>query len=341
MLRVILAVGLLLTLASEAFAQDAAAPPPKLRELVTVTDELVRIGDLVSDAGAAAGIAVFRAPDLGQTGTVPVARVVEALRRHDVNGIDIGELSEVIVTRLSRAISAADLRERIVRAVAGKYGFGGAGGLGVTFDRDVRTLHLEATATAELIIARMNVDPRSGRFDVSFDVPGSALARRLPLRFAGVVAETLDVAVLTRAIARGDVLRESDIVAERRPRTEVGGDAADIKQAIGKSARIALRAGQPLRAADLVKPIAVQRNEPVTIMFEIPGITLTVRGKALEPGAVGDVIGVLNIQSNRSLQATIGGPGRVTIAAIPPRLAAATAAAAAAPADQIAPQSAE
>ena len=42
---------------------------------------------------------------------------------------------------------------------------------------------------------------------------------------------------------------------------------------------------------------------------------LTVRGKALEAGAVGDVVGVLNIQSNRPIQATVIGPGRVSIAA--------------------------
>ena len=42
--------------------------------------EVVRIGDLVENAGAAANIAIFRAPDLGETGSVPVARVIEALR---------------------------------------------------------------------------------------------------------------------------------------------------------------------------------------------------------------------------------------------------------------------
>src|SRR5437667_9016626 len=130
MLRVIVAFVLLVALAPAAPSQEAPAPGLKLRELVTVADELVRIGDLVNDAGAAASIAVFRAPDLGQTGTVPVARVAEALRRHDVNGLDAGRLSEVIVTRLSRAISAADIRERIAQAVAGKYGFGDAGSLG-------------------------------------------------------------------------------------------------------------------------------------------------------------------------------------------------------------------
>ena len=44
----------------------------------------------------------------------------------------------------------------------------------------------------------------------------------------------------------------------------------------------------------------------------MPGILLTVRGKALEAGAVGDVVSVLNIQSNRTVQATVIGPGRVS-----------------------------
>ena len=47
----------------------------------------------------------------------------------------------------------------------------------------------------------------------------------------------------------------------------------------------------------------MQRNETVTINYEVPGIMLTVRGKALEAGADGDVISVLNIQSNRTVQA--------------------------------------
>ena len=72
-----------------------------------------------------------------------------------------------------------------------------------------------------------------------------------------------------------------------------------------------------------MKPLVVQRNEPVTILYEVPGIVLTVRGKALEAGAVGDMINVLNVQSNRTVQATVIGPGRVSIAAAAPVVAAA------------------
>ncbi len=42
--------------AGEAFAETAAAAP-RLKELVTVTSEIVRIGDLVENAGAAADVA--------------------------------------------------------------------------------------------------------------------------------------------------------------------------------------------------------------------------------------------------------------------------------------------
>jgi flagella basal body P-ring formation protein FlgA len=69
----------------------------------------------------------------------------------------------------------------------------------------------------------------------------------------------------------------------------------------------------------------VQRNEAVTIYYQVPGIMLTVRGKALEAGAQGDVVGVLNIQSNRTIQAAVIAPGRVAIAAPSPLISAAAA----------------
>ena len=55
---------------SPAQAEQPAAGPALKREVI-VTGELVRIGDLVENAGAVAEVAIFRAPDLGQTGGVP------------------------------------------------------------------------------------------------------------------------------------------------------------------------------------------------------------------------------------------------------------------------------
>jgi flagella basal body P-ring formation protein FlgA len=60
----------------------------------------------------------------------------------------------------------------------------------------------------------------------------------------------------------------------------------------------------------------VQRNEIVTVIYEVPGITLTVRGKANEGGAEGDVIEVLNVQSKRNVHGVVTGPGRVLVSAL-------------------------
>jgi len=301
----------------------SAASAPRLKELVAVSAEIVRIGDLVENAGAAADVPVFRAPDLGQTGAVAVSRVAEALRPYDVTGIDTAGLSEVVVTRLSRAITGKEIAERIARAVAGQFGYGDMKNLAVILDRDIRVLHVEASATADLQVTRMHVEPRTGRFDISFELPGSAAARRMSLRFTGSVTDTLEAATLVRTVRPGEIIKASDVVVERKPRNEVGSDGLGVEQAVGLAAKNALRAGQVLHANDLAKPQVVQRNEAVVMTYEVPGIMLTVRGKALEAGAAGDVVGVLNIQSNRTVQATITGPGRVAILAPAPLLAAA------------------
>jgi flagella basal body P-ring formation protein FlgA len=77
-----------------------------------------------------------------------------------------------------------------------------------------------------------------------------------------------------------------------------------------------------LRQADLTKPELVQRNEAVTLLFEVPGILLTVRGKALDAGTQGDIINVLNTQSKRTVQGTVTALGTVTVTSMKPRIAA-------------------
>src|SRR3954447_13482010 len=119
------AFALLLALGHEAAAGAEAqtqGKAPRLRELVTVTSDVVRIGDLIDNAGKAADVPVFRAPDLGQTGAVLVQRVTDALRPYEVTDVDTGGLSEVVVTRLSRPIGGKEVADRIARALADQYG---------------------------------------------------------------------------------------------------------------------------------------------------------------------------------------------------------------------------
>jgi flagella basal body P-ring formation protein FlgA len=292
---------------------------PALKPTVTVADDIVRIGDLIENAGAAADVAIFRAPDLGQVGSVPAGRVLEALRPHHFVGLDTRGIAEVVVTRSSRAITAKDIEARILRALAGQSGLPDAKNLAVSFDNEARTLNVEAAATGELRVARLAFEPRSGRFDVTFDLPGSAVARKLPLRYTGAIAETFEALVPVRQIAQGEVLTAGDLTPTRRPKHEFTGAVIAAEQAVGLASKRALRPGQVIKLTDVAKPELIARNETVTISYAVPGIVVSIRGQALEPGTLGAVINVLNVQSKKTIQATVTGPGHVSVGA--PRLA--------------------
>src|SRR5215469_17480015 len=89
----------LLALATPAAAQITGSLPPAtpaLKREATVASDLVRIGDLIENAGASARVPIFRAPDLGQTGTVSAARVVEAVRSHGFPIVETRGISDVV-----------------------------------------------------------------------------------------------------------------------------------------------------------------------------------------------------------------------------------------------------
>jgi flagellar basal body P-ring formation protein FlgA len=316
-----LALALLAASAATALAQSSedAVTTPALRASVTVSSDLVRIGDLLDNAGTAALIAIYRAPDLGTTGSLPTEKVLAALQAHQVIGVDTRDIKAVSVTRLSRPLPAREIELQVGRALEHRSGLGDAVNIALTFDRDVRDIQLEATNTGALQPVATRYDPRSGRFDVSFEISNEAGAPPLTLRFTGTAIETVDAAVLTRDVDRSEVLKSSDVVAQRRPRAEVGGDAAARPFAIGMQMRRQLRAGQPLRASDLAKPDLVQRDDNVTLIYESAGLYLTSRGKAMESGTDGDVVNVLNLQSKRTVSGVVVGRDQVAITVAVPR----------------------
>jgi flagellar basal body P-ring formation protein FlgA len=305
-----------LGLAGTARAQNAA---PALKASVTVTGDVVRIGDLVENAGPVADVPIFRSPDLGTTGAVATESVVDAIRPHQLIDIDTRGISEVIVTRASRSITADEISDRLAQALSGHSGLGSAHNILINFDRAVPTLEVEPNVSGGLRVLALSYDPRTTRFDVTFDLPGSAELHRRPPRFTGTAIETVDVLAVDHPVERGQVLRASDLTIMRRPKAESGG-ITDMDAAVGLAARQALRPGQPLHAADLMKPEIVQRNETVTIVYEAPGIVLTLRGQAQDAGALGDSISVVNAESKRVVQGVIVAPGRVAVSAAATRL---------------------
>ncbi|WP_436637302.1 flagellar basal body P-ring formation chaperone FlgA [Microbaculum sp. FT89] len=285
----------------------------RLKAQVNVHGPLVTLGDLIDGAGASSGIPVFRAPDLGTVGTVRVDRIIAAAQAQGLAGLDTGGIDSVSVSRLGREIAANEVIQAITRHIV-EMGRGARGeDLDVTLDRFEQPVVVEQSAMAPLSVDKLDYDPATGRFAARLAVADSRAASA-GLRFSGRAVEIVEVPVLARALERGEVISPRDIVIDRMPRSAMRSEMiVDADRLTGMSARRQIRDGVPLTADLLMEPILVRRSDLVTIVYRTPGLTLTTRGRALSAGARGEVIQVFNIQSKRTVEAEISGPGFVTV----------------------------
>jgi flagella basal body P-ring formation protein FlgA len=311
-MKTALAILLLGLSAAPAAAQyTGSIPHPRLKPDVTVSGDIVRIGDLVENAGSAGNTPIFRAPDLGQTGAVPARQILDAVRPYGLIAVDLRGLSEVSVTRASRVIAADDVEARLVRALTGRYNLGAPENLKLTYDGERRAIYLDTATTGDLSLARLNYDAYNRRFDAVFELTSGGRAQ---WRFSGLAVESMEAAVTTRALARGEIVKAGDVVIERRAKSEFANEPpAPAGEVVGLALRRAVRAGQPLHTAELTKPEIVHRGDTVTLHYEVPGIVISMRGKATENGALGDTVSVLNEQSKRTIQGVVSSPGHVTV----------------------------
>jgi flagella basal body P-ring formation protein FlgA len=306
--------------ASAVAAPAAAALPSRLqlRSEVNLGRDLVTFGDLIPGlSGEAAATAAFRAPALGETGTIQVARIVEAARAagivHDASEFRSQGFAQVVVTRSARRITAMDLEAAVKTGLQERFGVD-ARIFALAIDGGAPSIAVEPELTGDVAVVELSFDARSRRLQARLAVPGSTAMRLKPLRISGQLVETMEVIVPKRLIARGETLGKDDVTIERRPREGQGNEIiSDIHAAVDKVARRALLAGVPLRGSDVQREEIVGKGDLVTIVYEAPGLLITLRGRANEAGAMGDVVSVTNPQSKRVLQGKVSGPGRVSV----------------------------
>ena len=188
---------LLIALSLGAAAQAQEAARPMLKSHASVTGALVKIGDLVENAGLVAKVPIFRAPDLGTTGTVSADAVAAAVAKHALIGLDTAGLSEITVSRPARTIPAKDIEDAVAQAIASQYQLGPAKDMTVTFDGILSAIQVEPSALGEPHVFRIAYDARSGRFDAALDLPTGA-ASRGNLRLAGRAIATTAVVTTER-----------------------------------------------------------------------------------------------------------------------------------------------
>ncbi|MEM9839101.1 MAG: flagellar basal body P-ring formation chaperone FlgA [Pseudomonadota bacterium] len=112
-------------------------------------------------------------------------------------------------------------------------------------------------------------------------------------RVQGQARVSVPIVVAANTLRRDHEISGGDIELRHIPLTQVSATAlAHVDDAIGMATRRTLVAGRPIREEDVGPPIVLKKNGAIEIVYARPGISLSMRGRALEDGAVGEAIRV-------------------------------------------------
>lgn len=301
-----IAVMLMLLSGSDALAAE-------LRTSITVDDSVVRLGDVFDDAGGYADVAVAPAPAPGMRGRIAVLDLVPPTRRAGITWRAPQGVTHVSVLRTGLPVATEELR-RIIAAKIKLDGY--ATDFDITLIGQARPVQIPVdSGPGEIGVTISSYHVRTGNFVATLAVPtGTALNRRIDVR--GKVEEIGFVPGLNRQIAPGETIRESDISWVRLPRRRLGKNIVQSKQAlVGMTPRRPLAVNQPLRLGDLQRPVLVKKGSQVWVVYRAGNLTINSSARALENGARGEVIRILNTRSNQTLEGVVTGPDRVELSA--------------------------
>lgn len=104
------------------------------------------------------------------------------------------------------------------------------------------------------------------------------------------VSVTANFLVSARPLSPGQILGINDVVTQSGDLASLpGGVLTDVQQALGKTVKNGISAGQPLRADMLTAPLVVQQGQTVKVISRGAGFSVSSEGRAMNNAAEGQV----------------------------------------------------
>lgn len=122
------------------------------------------------------------------------------------------------------------------------------------------------------------------------------------------------VPVLQQPQRPGEVIGATDVTYIDVRSTDIAANTIlDSAQLVGQSLRRSLPAMRPLNSSDVILPTLVKKGDLLTVSLQRGSIHLTAQGRALENGAEGQIVKIMNTSSRQVLDAVVTGAQSVTI----------------------------
>lgn len=286
----------------------------EIKPNVKTDESTLKLSDVFTGVDAALDRTLGRAPEPGEK---MVLKANTLMRLALATGLDWRPQSnadQVTITRAATIIDRAqietDLQESVLAALKQSMQ---DGDFILNLPSDLSPIMLAASQPATLRIEDIKIDPQTKTFRAVIAAPDiENPVQHIPA--AGSFERLVEVPVLRETLNNGTTIGARDVtMAPLRERQVRPNMILKADSLIGKTPRRMVLAGQPILENEVEQPLIVSRGENVTLIYRSGPMQLSAQGKALENGALGDVIRVANTSSNKTITGEITSAREITI----------------------------
>ena len=292
---------------------QALAASPKMNGVVD--GEHVRLGDVFEGVQKNADYILAPAPQPGKTLVLNAHDLQRISDAFDLGWIAQNTMAQVTLRRAATVVEREMLEKTFHHALSAELGG--------------RDIELELVDRRQNIVLNGEFSPALSVKKISLDAARNLATATIDIRDADKKVESLtltaryypvmQVPVLTQTMRKGDVISKSDIeYIAMRSDAVTSAILMDEKDLLGKTPRRGISAGRPMIASDVQLPELVAKGDIVTMMLQNGALSLTVQGKALDDGAKGETVRIMNTASNKVVEAVVLGSQKVAVQPIIP-----------------------
>lgn len=291
------------------FAQTASAVSLKPSSLIE--GNVITLGHVFSGLDdRKSGKVLGPAPRPGQDMVLNARTLMRVAIALDLPWRPHSNADQVVLSRAATVVSPSAIQDALSDALKAE-GIDGPFELAISNSPGEIVLPYGENDTLE--VESISFDNDQNRFKAVISAPSkdNPIIRE---HVSGLVQRLVEIPVLRSATKNGTVIRARDIdMVAVRTRTLNHDTILQPEELIGMTPRRIVLAGNPVKENDVQAPQVVSRGELVVMTFQRGALTLTAQGKALENGAKGDVIRIVNANSSRTLEARVTGDGEVQV----------------------------
>ena len=131
----------------------------------------------------------------------------------------------------------------------------------------------------------------------------------------GPATQSISAVVLRQSARKGQLIIADMLDVAQFENEPAQGYFTDPAEIMGRRLTTNVASGVPIRERHLRPAWAVEAGQAVSIEKDLGGINVATSGIALENGAIGDMVSVRNVSSNKVLQGFVSDKNKISVSA--------------------------